>query len=93
MILNHHVVLMNGRDDIVCSCGEHFRTTVLNASVSYEPTDAIRQWVSHYNQMPNAEDVAANTRIEMKRIVEGWFTNISLDDMFDANGWRKENNG
>ena len=47
---DHVVVLQNGRDDVVCSCGEHFRKRVIDASVSYEKTDAITQWAGHYRR-------------------------------------------
>lgn len=44
--LPHHVVLRNGREDIVCACGEHFRSTLSPNGMSGE--DAIKQWVAHY---------------------------------------------
>lgn len=46
--LSHHVVLKNGREDIVCACGEFFRSTLSPNKMS--GCDAITQWVAHYNE-------------------------------------------
>lgn len=46
--LPHHVVLKNGREDIVCACGEHFRSNLSPNRLIGE--DAIRQWVAHYRE-------------------------------------------
>lgn len=55
--LPHHVVLKDGREDVVCACGEHFRSYV---TTGRRPVvkDAIQQWVAHYN----AEQAADETR-------------------------------
>lgn len=44
--LPHHVVLKNGRDDIVCTCGEHFQRSTVPSDLG--GLDAIQQWVKHY---------------------------------------------
>lgn len=52
--LSHHVVLKNGRDDIVCACGEHFRSSANNVySIQTTNLDAIQKWVIHYREMEN----------------------------------------
>ena len=57
--LPHHVVLKNGRDDVVCACGEHFRRMPpADAFQRGVAVDAIQQWVAHYR----AEMAADETR-------------------------------
>lgn len=57
--LPHHVVLKNGREDVVCACGEHFRARPLDlGGFVGEVVDAIQQWVAHYR----AEQAADETR-------------------------------
>jgi hypothetical protein len=50
--LPHHVVLKNGRFDIVCACGEHFRIQpgLNDQAVRFAGGDAIQQWVTHYKE-------------------------------------------
>lgn len=44
-VLRHHVVFKDGQD-IVCACGEHFRST----QIFGVGESAVTQWVRHYRE-------------------------------------------
>ena len=56
--LRHRVVLHNGRDDVVCACGQQFSRDRRANDMSEAGRSAVSQWVEHYKAegLPHRED-------------------------------------